>query len=237
MESQTTSLVLITNENQELNYKNQIVEQKFLLPNVDITVVNDIQSFVGLLSNQSFHLDIVIIDIKKINELVKTNVYDIIYTLNTLGLCSTEKTKIGEIRPRDFSVAVGISLQDEISLIDEIIRSDIRGIYPLGKEFSDEERIESIDSIMCGKTFIPPSVKSMLNRNKKTKSQEMPDLTARQKQVLNLVKTRGASNKVIARQLNISESTVKLHMSAIFKKYGVRNRTQLALSCKSNNPH
>jgi two-component system nitrate/nitrite response regulator NarL len=54
-------------------------------------------------------------------------------------------------------------------------------------------------------------------------------LTTRQKQIFEMVVDRGLSNKIIARTLNISESTVKLHMGHIFKKYGVKSRTQLAV--------
>jgi len=54
-------------------------------------------------------------------------------------------------------------------------------------------------------------------------------LTPRQQQIFKLVSTRGVSNKVIAKTLKISESTVKAHVSAILKAYGVRNRTQLAV--------
>lgn len=55
-------------------------------------------------------------------------------------------------------------------------------------------------------------------------------LTDRQKQVLDLIYRRGLSNKSIANMLSISESTVKIHVGAIMKAYGVRNRTQLALA-------
>ena len=58
-------------------------------------------------------------------------------------------------------------------------------------------------------------------------------LTPRQQQILDIIVTRGVSNKNFARMLHISESTVKLHMSSILKKFGVRNRTQLALFAKS----
>jgi DNA-binding NarL/FixJ family response regulator len=54
-------------------------------------------------------------------------------------------------------------------------------------------------------------------------------LTPRQMQVLLLVCNRGLPNKKIASSLGISESTVKIHVSAILKAYGVVNRTQLAL--------
>lgn len=59
-------------------------------------------------------------------------------------------------------------------------------------------------------------------------------LTTRQNQVLKLVCHRGLSNKAIGNILKISESTVKIHISAILKRYGVRNRTQLVLAYNNN---
>ena len=60
------------------------------------------------------------------------------------------------------------------------------------------------------------------------------DLTPRQQQVLKLVCHRGLSNKAIAGILKISESTVKIHISAILREYGVKNRTQLVLAHSNN---
>jgi DNA-binding NarL/FixJ family response regulator len=59
------------------------------------------------------------------------------------------------------------------------------------------------------------------------------ELTERQTQVRKLLCEMGLSNKAIARQLNISESTVKIHVGTILKRYGVRNRTQLALAANN----
>lgn len=61
--------------------------------------------------------------------------------------------------------------------------------------------------------------------------QSLCNLTAREFQVARLVH-QSANNKVIARALNISERTVKAHLSAIFKKLGVTNRVRLALLFK-----
>lgn len=55
------------------------------------------------------------------------------------------------------------------------------------------------------------------------------ELTSRQRDIFNLIATRGISNKQIARELGISESTVKIHVSAVMRNLCVRNRTQLAL--------
>ena len=53
-------------------------------------------------------------------------------------------------------------------------------------------------------------------------------LTARERQVLERLQ-QGASNKLIARQINLRESTVKVHIRQIMKKLGAVNRTQAAL--------
>lgn len=53
-------------------------------------------------------------------------------------------------------------------------------------------------------------------------------LSAREAQILDFLR-QGAPNKVIARKLNLSESTVKVHVKAILKKVGACNRTQAAL--------
>ena len=53
-------------------------------------------------------------------------------------------------------------------------------------------------------------------------------MTPKQKLVLTCVQ-RGLSNKQIAKQLNISESTVKSHITPLLKIFAARNRSQLAL--------
>jgi len=55
-------------------------------------------------------------------------------------------------------------------------------------------------------------------------------LTARQKAVLKLL-SRGDTNKVIARRLGMGEGTVKVHVRQIMRKFGVTNRTQVAVVC------
>ena len=64
-------------------------------------------------------------------------------------------------------------------------------------------------------------------------SQNEADLafTPRQLQVLGMM-SEGLSNKVIAAQMNIAEATIKMHVTAIFKKLAVTNRTQAALVAK-----
>jgi DNA-binding NarL/FixJ family response regulator len=52
-------------------------------------------------------------------------------------------------------------------------------------------------------------------------------LTPRERQVLELV-ARGSANKLIARELEMTQHTVKFHLASIFRKLGVTNRTEAA---------
>jgi DNA-binding NarL/FixJ family response regulator len=89
--------------------------------------------------------------------------------------------------------------------------------------------------IKSGGSFFPPSVLS----THFTQHTEMPaneaDLTARQEGVFDLLR-QGYANKVIARQLGMSESTVKVHARKIMRKFGVANRTQLAVAAINQAP-
>jgi DNA-binding NarL/FixJ family response regulator len=95
------------------------------------------------------------------------------------------------------------------------------------------EVAEAAAYFLRGESWCPRHIIDQLpgaeKQSVKTKSQVIV-LTARQQEVLNLVCRRGLSNKRIAQTLKISESTVKVHISAILKSYGVRNRTQLVLA-------
>jgi DNA-binding NarL/FixJ family response regulator len=60
-------------------------------------------------------------------------------------------------------------------------------------------------------------------------------LTARQQAVFELL-SRGETNKVIARRLGMKEGTVKAHVRQIMRKFGVTNRTQVAVVCANGRP-
>ncbi len=100
--------------------------------------------------------------------------------------------------------------------------------------------IEAIRNICSGQTYIQPNMTKELvkefNRvtlHEKNKQDET-NLTAREVEVLELI-AEGMINKEIARQLYISEKTVKNHVSNIFKKLNVSDRTQAAIYAFKHN--
>jgi DNA-binding NarL/FixJ family response regulator len=60
------------------------------------------------------------------------------------------------------------------------------------------------------------------------RGKDMNSLTRREREVV-LALAEGLSNKDVARRLNLSEGTVKVHLHNIYSKLGVRNRTALAV--------
>jgi len=91
--------------------------------------------------------------------------------------------------------------------------------------------IGAIRLILAGGVYIPPGLLSCIptDISKKMKiPQEKERLTGRQLEVLALLQA-GLSNKEIARELSISEATVKAHVTIILRSYRVSSRTQLQL--------
>jgi DNA-binding NarL/FixJ family response regulator len=86
---------------------------------------------------------------------------------------------------------------------------------------------QALSSIRNGGAFFPSSVLS--SRLRELRLAQHSDLTAKQKQVFDLLR-QGYSNKAIARQLGMSDATVKVHARRIMNKFKVTNRTQLAVA-------
>jgi DNA-binding NarL/FixJ family response regulator len=108
-------------------------------------------------------------------------------------------------------------------------RSGAQGFFPSGLD--PDVALQAIPLILAGGTFFPPEMLDGPGRGTATgrvKGQG-PTLTPRQIDVLSLLR-EGKSNKMIARDLAMCESTVKVHVRQIMRKLGAANRTQAALS-------
>jgi len=98
------------------------------------------------------------------------------------------------------------------------------------KDVAGAELIDTIHRVMQGEVVIHPRVANRLVRElaRNDKKNEDTRLTKREKDVL-LLLVRGHSNKDMADVMFISEKTVKNHLTSIFKKLGVKDRTQAAV--------
>jgi len=140
---------------------------------------------------------------------------------------------MGRFMPKcnELKIGVVITKTTNLKIIQELKQTATTGILLDINEFSFDEVSTALTALISGKHHWPEHIIKSLPGNKPgvTRGNGV-SLTERQAQIANLICKRGLSNKKVASMLTITESTVKAHVSAILKAYGVRNRTQLVLS-------
>ncbi len=116
---------------------------------------------------------------------------------------------------------------------DGIVRAlDAGAIGYLLKDAEPEEIHEAIRAASRGEAPITPRAAMALLADRRERAPGV-DLTGREREVLLLV-VEGLANKQIARRLGISEKTVKGHLTNLFQRIGVTDRTQAALWAERN---
>lgn len=138
---------------------------------------------------------------------------------------------------RDDSINVKVIILTVHNEIEYLIKAVDIGVdgYIL-KDSESAELKRAIDIVMKGESHIQPKLIPMLNTRlvaRDVDKDKIDSLTEREKQVLIQV-ANGMFNKEIAYELNISERTVKNHISNIFKKIDVSDRTQAAVFAIKN---
>jgi len=181
------------------------------VPAIQYIPVNELIDYIPLMGKIKH--DLIIIN----SDNIGTDVGSTVDTIRTVEQCVH--------LPFASRIAITHSHNTDDNDIKKYLNHDVDGIFPIGEDYTIDEQLEAIDQLVHGVNYIPAEIKKRI-----FKCEDKPtNLTKRQYQILTLIRQRGISNKTIARMLNISESTVKLHITQILKKCGVKNRTQLAL--------
>ncbi len=135
-----------------------------------------------------------------------------------------------EIRKKDTGLKVlMLTVHNEVEYLIKAIEIGVDG-YIL-KDSESAELKKAIFAVAEGEKYIQPSLIPALNAkliNKDEDKDKIEQLTKRELEVLAKV-AKGMFNREIAISLNISERTVKNHISNIFKKIQVSDRTQAAV--------
>lgn len=127
---------------------------------------------------------------------------------------------------------IALTIHDQEEFLFELIKSGVTG-YVL-KDVIPDVLIETILGAARGESFIPPSMTAKIFAEFSRLSSfpgnhsNTQGLTRREIDVLRLV-AEGENNRSIAKKLFISEKTVKNHLTNIFQKLGVADRTQAAI--------
>lgn len=108
--------------------------------------------------------------------------------------------------------------------VEPLLAAGVAGIFP--KTMSAPALLMALKLAASGQVFVPWSG-DLAKPRESDSALPLPALSERQGEVLTRV-VAGLSNKEIARQLGLSEVTIKIHVAALCRKFEVANRTQLA---------
>ncbi|QFU23145.1 response regulator transcription factor [Shewanella eurypsychrophilus] len=128
----------------------------------------------------------------------------------------------------DLPVVV-ISAHEDNMTISRAVHYGSSGFIP--KSSSMETLAAALTSVLYGDVWLPEHVEIQEIADDATVlvASKLSDLTPQQYKVLQMF-AEGLLNKQIAYDLGVSEATIKAHATAIFRKLGVRNRTQAVIS-------
>lgn len=123
---------------------------------------------------------------------------------------------------------VMVSAQEEAAVVVKSREFGASGFIP--KSSPLETLQDAVHKVLDGEVWWPPQAfdKVDVSAEAKAASEGLASLTPQQFRVLTMV-CEGLLNKQIAYELSVSEATIKAHVTAIFRKLGVRTRTQAAL--------
>lgn len=129
----------------------------------------------------------------------------------------------------DVAVVVLTSFSDR----EQILRAlDAGAVGYLLKDAEPDEIAKAVRAAARGEAPLDPRAGRAL-LSARSASSPLDGLSEREREVLRLV-AQGRPNKLIARELSISEKTVKTHLTSVFRTIGVTDRTQAALWAERN---
>lgn len=115
------------------------------------------------------------------------------------------------------------SAQDDAPTIRAALSYGISGFFP--KTGGAELLVKAVQLVLAGGVYVPPGALADHVGGTPPPTADASGLTPRQIDVLKRL-MHGHSNKLIARELGLTEGTVKIHIAAILRALGARNRTE-----------
>lgn len=127
----------------------------------------------------------------------------------------------------DLPVVV-VSASEDAAIIKQVLRLGALGFIP--KSVPMKELVSALNTVIGGDNWVPEGISLQPESAEGSDlASRLASLTPQQYKVLIMLRD-GSLNKQIAWELSVSEATIKAHITAIFRKLGVKNRTQAVIA-------
>lgn len=149
----------------------------------------------------------------------------VVVDLRLPGMGGVELTR----KIRELSIGAKVIILSSFSEEDEVIDAIEAGALSyLLKDSSPFKLVEAIRAARSGEPVLHPRIAKRLMQRVRRPEPVSEQLTSKEKEVLALL-TQGRSNKEIASELFVSDTTIKSHVSSILRKLEVNDRTQAVI--------
>ena len=127
---------------------------------------------------------------------------------------------------------VVVSASEEPSVVTQVKSHGAFGFIPKSSDM--RQLVNALNQVLNGDPYFPAD---LITNNEVCNdlADKLAALTPQQYKVLSML-SDGLLNKQIAYELHVSEATIKAHMTAIFRKLGVKNRTQAVILLQQMEP-
>ena len=153
----------------------------------------------------------------------------VLLDLNMKGLSGIETLRILKQRLACIRVVI-FSVSDSMTDVTMALKAGADGY--LLKDSEPEYLLRALRKIANGEQVFSPELANIMARALRNKAPPEPaglaELTPREFSIVGLI-AQGKSNKLIAQELNIAESTVKVHVKHLLKKLSLNSRVEAAL--------
>jgi two-component system nitrate/nitrite response regulator NarL len=154
----------------------------------------------------------------------------ILLDINMKGMSGLETLKMLKRQEVD-SLILMLTVSDNEEDVLSALRTGADGY--LLKDMEPEDMLEMINKALHGTLVISERLtqllaKALREEDKRSENSELTPLTSREQEILEQI-ANGMSNKRIARALDISEGTVKVHVKHLLKKLNLHSRTEAAV--------
>ncbi|MDI6749962.1 MAG: response regulator transcription factor [Rhodocyclaceae bacterium] len=141
---------------------------------------------------------------------------------------------LGVLRKRYPHIPVVVlSALDDADTVAKVMKGGAAGF--VSKASPTDVLLGALREVLAGEIWLPPEYRGVSGKRKRARTvAERYGLTKSQACVLDLL-AEGKTNREIAELLGVTEGTVKIHVSAIFKALGVSNRSQALLVAQGKN--